>query len=99
MPVALDRNSVSVSSAMDMSLQRRDAHGYCSLVPAILPWQNKGKRQARHGLSSTYPAGPASRGWACGSTAATFWGPLVTTDSQLVSVVASPACSKATAEG
>jgi hypothetical protein len=56
-------------------------------------------KKGRHGLSSTYPAGPASRGWACGSTAATFWGPLVTTDSQLVSVVASPACSKATAEG
>jgi hypothetical protein len=58
-------------------------------------WQ--GRRRIAYVV--TYPAGPASRGCACGAAAATFWWPLVTTDSQLVSVVASPACNNVVGRG
>lgn len=87
-PVAFERNSVKVSSAIDTSLKRKIKNGskYTSNELIFNPLTNNILE------ISNYPAGLASFGgrW----EVACCW-PLVTTDSQLLSVVASvAACTK-----
>lgn len=97
-PVAFERNSAKVSSAMDKSLKEYRQKQTTKFPLAIKKVYNTSKEydptttnQQQAFSFFTYPAGLASLG---GCWGVTWCWPLVTTDSQLVSVVAMAAWKK-----
>lgn len=99
-PVAFERNSAKVSSAMDKSLKEYRQKQTTKFPLAIKKVYNTSKEydptttnQQQAFSFFTYPAGLASLG---GCWGVTWCWPLVTTDSQLVSVVAMAAWKKKT---